>query len=354
MGLVILVMLTSALWGCSSPYAPIHSQYLTTFKNENYQPLYHTGENAVLFMLHGMCYHGNGWATEHVNRIAATLDGVADQIDNGDSAFLFDEYLISREDYHLRVFALKSYNQVYPTEPWETDELKTASLNKSIKDSLVSDCLGDVVAYASPDYGPQLRKNLLSALNLAAQKVIHDYEIPDRVFFLSESLGSTMMRDVLVCEQPGDAFLQLAAKTETFFMSSNQLPLLNFLHSCQPDKSRAEMTGGAPQPVRKGILGLMDSVNQLRAARETSLRASGESPVITPLKVVAFSDPNDLLSYQIDVDSLGDESANVLSIPVSNSTTYFGWFANPLKVHTGYLENDSVLRLMSCGSEECH
>lgn len=58
-----------------------------------------------------------------------------------------------------------------------------------------------------------------------------------------------------------------------------------------------------------------------------------------------FSDPNDVLTYELPKDALGDWRTNVrISI-----VTSYGLFADPFGAHTGYLEEKRVWRTIGCG-----
>jgi hypothetical protein len=73
---------------------------------------------------------------------------------------------------------------------------------------------------------------------------------------------------------------------------------------------------------------------------------------------VAFTDPNDLLSYELrrenyreaDADPHAFRTTNVL---YPNTPDWFGLFANPLPAHTGYSSNPEVLDLVVCGAAGC-
>ena len=68
---------------------------------------------------------------------------------------------------------------------------------------------------------------------------------------------------------------------------------------------------------------------------------------------MAFTDPNDLLSYRLRAtDFPGIEVRNVLG---SNTKTYLGLVADPGAAHTSYENNANVQRLVLCGhaNDDC-
>jgi hypothetical protein len=59
--------------------------------------------------------------------------------------------------------------------------------------------------------------------------------------------------------------------------------------------------------------------------------------------VVAFTDPNDLLSYFLQGgDDTLTQHYRVADVLVSNAYTYFGIFENPVSAHVSYAEQSGV------------
>ena len=63
---------------------------------------------------------------------------------------------------------------------------------------------------------------------------------------------------------------------------------------------------------------------------------------------MAFSDPNDLLSYTLQTDRYAREGVTAY-ILVSNAPTYLGLLERPDYAHLDYLSNPGVGRLIACG-----
>ena len=74
--------------------------------------------------------------------------------------------------------------------------------------------------------------------------------------------------------------------------------------------------------------------------------ATSGSPAIT---LVAFTDPNDLLSYRLQPSRYRTPDTAVADVLVSNATTYLGLFARPDEAHTDYRTNAAVASLVACG-----
>jgi hypothetical protein len=66
---------------------------------------------------------------------------------------------------------------------------------------------------------------------------------------------------------------------------------------------------------------------------------------------VAFSDPNDLLSYRIVPKHLAkyDEHFRLINVIVSNDSTYMGFVERPDTAHCGYFWNPHVLDMLARG-----
>ena len=68
------------------------------------------------------------------------------------------------------------------------------------------------------------------------------------------------------------------------------------------------------------------------------------------LKIAAFSDPNDVLSYTLLPVKDQTVGHDVVDIVSGNAWTYLGVLENPYKAHTTYDDNPIVQRVLVCGS----
>lgn len=221
------------------------------------------------------------------------------------------------------------------------------SLNHSIKRKMVNGNLSDVVLYLG-DYGKTMR----IPLKKSVLRIVEDAK-DDRDFglvLISFSLGSIMLLDAIdelldddECKEEASSFCRSA---DTFFMLANQVPLL-MLGSYQIPGDSPEMTG-------------VPSTDSLkRFIRERQGAAALES-VPDDFRIVAMSDPNDLLSYRIPewvarengypkdlfVNVIISVSRMALIIP------FVGQFADPVKAHRGYGRDQRVLDLMIKGKKK--
>lgn len=201
--------------------------------------------------------------------------------------------------------------------------LERAALNNRLKRDLVNDCLSDAVIYAG--YRSQeLRDGLKEAFCRGIVGCMPDAPL----IIVTESLGSKMTIDALkelaAAGRPG-----LLRSSNQLFMMANQLPLLGLAFRRSP---------GADAGGDRELIEFRRLWNQARAA-------DGPGPVrgSDPPYVVAFTDPNDLLSYRLRPD---DSTSNVLG---SNTRTYVGQIADPNAAHTTYERNREFMRLVLCG-----
>ncbi|WP_087024737.1 hypothetical protein [Thaumasiovibrio subtropicus] len=355
---LIVIMACMLILGCATPYDPIKDSYRSEYESLGIEPIYEDGKQNVLVMLHGMCEHNDGWANK---KVAALAEAMSANIVKSDSDnLLFDEYKLVRGSYSLKVFALKVRNGLFPDEPVEAYNLKTAYLNKEVKDKLVSECLADVIAYASPWYGDTMKSQMSSSLNMIAESVLND-EL-DNVYLISESLGSTILRDALVCGKQTEIAEKLLGKVEAFYLSSNQLPLLDYLGTCRrgdiirsSNEFRTDFAGVKKEELEeRRTLDVPSSMEiiALNINRYKNIDVR-KNEIKENVKIISFSDPNDLLSYQLRSDVFSKGDYPFLSIPVSNGRTWLWLYSDPVNTHKGYFKNNSVLNIMACGNNVC-
>jgi hypothetical protein len=257
-----------------------------------------------------------------------------------------------------------------------------ATLNKALKQGLIKDCFVDVVVYLGRN-GDHIRSD--------AQLAVCD--LLDGTFdpatgcagasgarftaLISESLGSTVLFDafrslrldyVTARKSSVDRLMAIAPKLQAvarilkgapakpnpalntynanmananeamgrartnsanisvamgsltnFYMLANQLPLLNF-------------SGAADVPLDEFVASAMEK------------RKPGEGAAA--LTVVAFVDPNDLLSFRLVPRT---DRGRVIDFVVSNADTYLGYAELPTTAHCGYVRNGYVMHAIVFG-----
>jgi len=161
----------------------------------------------------------------------------------------------------------------------------------------------------------------------------------DQYAFISHSLGSRIIIDgmqriaSLLDQRDADFKDALKKKTIPIYMMSNQLPMLQ-LGRKLPEVSNQKAAYCRPEG---------EKYNQR---------------MLTKTPIIAFSDPNDLLSYAIPhgfvekyLDSRLCIDVTNININVATIIDAFGWgkIANPLEAHIGYDTDDRVIALIAKG-----
>lgn len=319
---------------------------------------------------HGMCTHPPTWVDDRMKRLEAAVGGRSQTVgirpvgNHGatlrtdritmpshtiDVMFLSWSPLTSRYKAQLTYDHSALYGGDFP--------YARAALNGELKRGLINDCMTDVVVYGGPS-GKAIREAAEEAVCDAVGGRL-DGEACDvtpgasaaTLAFVTESLGSKLLFDAILQvwdatedRQDKAATERLArslAMTRMMYMVANQLPLLDVAGSVA-----TRPTWSAP-PVRpttgssaKDLFGLLS-------------HARNVAPGSGPMTVVAFSDPNDLLSYRIVPAHLGDslKEFRVINVIVSNDKTYFNYVERPDTAHCGYTWNSHVFGMIARGYE---
>ena len=163
-------------------------------------------------------------------------------------------------------------------------------------------------------------------------------------FFVSHSLGSRIVIDTLsqtvdivedlapTSDVAQKLFHTLQHKEMNLFMLSNQLPLLQ-IGQKKPD-------------ITENIEAYCTAAEKKYAQR-----------IFQKLNLVAFSDPNDILSYPVPpyyadyhIDSRLCPNIINVNLNVTHNKKLFGVnFANPAEAHSGYLEDDRIIAMIADG-----
>ncbi len=172
-----------------------------------------------------------------------------------------------------------------------------------------------------------------------------DVVAKDDYYFITHSLGSRITVDTveyfskLFGGGPDVAHLEKALKEKnmTVFMLANQLPLL------QMGRSEPEVVGGAAEYC-------------------TAQGAKRNERMFGGFNMVAFSDPNDILSYPIPQDFAAKHidsriCANIVNVTLNIAPVHNllgADFADPLTAHTGYMDDDRVIGMIADGFSRNH
>jgi hypothetical protein len=217
-------------------------------------------------------------------------------------------------------------------------------VNASLKESLVDLALSDAVLYAGK-YRAQIQRPIRAGINRLLQQ-LGDH---DQIAAVTWSLGSYILFDTLGQmrdEEPSEpmntpargSIGELASRTVHVFMLANQLPLLELSTRGVPVAPGPTQSNDTSAPVVSAphSTGVLKRFIDLRASHPQALaRATGAAPV--GLQVVAFSDPNDLLSYKLQPIDLGPPTAALANVTLTiEPWSIAGVAANPYQAHTGW------------------
>ena len=156
---------------------------------------------------------------------------------------------------------------------------------------------------------------------------------PPEVAIVAESLGSKVAFDALTAlgaspdRRTQEAAESFAQRTAVVYLLANQLPLLGLAELGVESAEEAGPAGGLD-----GFLTLRESVAERGIA-------------MGPLQIVAFSDPNDLLSYEISPEFAARyPEASFVNVRVGIAGRgLFKLVANPLRAHTGHSGDRRVM-----------
>jgi hypothetical protein len=268
---------------------------------------------------------------------------------------------------------------------WRPNTRKSL-INASLKAGLVDNGLSDAAGYLS-GLGALEREGLESALcamledaiatpqasavapgtgclgRLAPLNTLNGRDVEFN--FLSHSLGSRMLYDVLSAREPvtgasrtreaTSARMFISDQTRTFFMAANQLPLLaesSLTISPAPEAA----LGSNPEPGAEEAAALEARPRSFADLRGAAPRTPGErSRARTPaLTIVAFQDPDDLLGFKASDAIVGatDPTASVKFVDVvhRNTPQILYVLASPLAAHDSEMKEPHSREMILCGA----
>ncbi len=201
----------------------------------------------------------------------------------------------------------------------------------------------------------------LGVVNRSLKELIKTDYLDDsktnQIVIISDSLGSSVIFDTVketLSIDKGQNFAvfesmqRFAGLSTLIFMNANQLPLIELGRIEAPTSSEDEWLNSYPCPNSTdatGILGFVEKRNnamQLKAVPEGSM---------TELQLVAFTDPNDALSYYLTSrfkDRCSGDKVKIVNVLLTNAKwNYLFIFADPEKAHTsGFKTNDTAVKVV--------
>lgn len=322
------------------------------------------GTTLQVLWTHGMCTHELNWAADRASRIAAALGGQARRteatVETGGLTRMVYHIATGSGDFDA-TFLLwspmtRAFKRALDFDRPGRDRAAgfpyiRAMLNGSLKTELVNDCLSDAVIYSGRN-GDAIRDAMKIAIchelgggAATGQPCDLTAAGPERpLAVVTESLGSKVLFDAAraVYHEVGpnpaarQAMDQRFASVQMIFLMANQIPLLDLASPMAP-------TPDAPSDVSSlgEMLGMIHS-GQMAMSRDKPVE-------VAPPTVVAFTDPNDLLSYRLLPPVVDLARARLVNVISSNATTWLGFLERPDLAHCGYTLNRTVIGLIAYG-----
>ena len=376
-----------ALSACLRPYSKsVFDPPAATFPGITSQWHGTSGSDVRVIFVHGICTHDEkNWITEGWDPVikgyfpSATIT-TTPKPDVGKVHIIDHEYQIGANEISGRYLIWSDLTATdkaklnYDNQPTDSPRpgefsWKRAKINGSLKASLLNDCLADAVIYAGApgaDIQVAMQNAICEALDGTTSSNTCTFPATyrrgsRRIVIVTESLGSRMVFDAIFAlkiEAAGSkdpaalaAFDEAVSPITQIYMLANQLPILAL---ARPAPTPPVTTTGPAASNTPAMAAALSVLSESRARHEKKRQVDPQLAAATPkLSLVAFTDPNDLLSYRLLTNDAAVVGANtrVVNVIASNDTTYFGEVENPLNAHEGYNLNKDALRLLFGGSE---
>jgi hypothetical protein len=354
---LLTLLIPGLLAACTTPYRPaVVVRDSTPFPGIANLVQNGGGRPLDVILVHGMCTHDAAWANHGIDRIAGVVSA---NVPERAAASASGIELIERTQqiggtpvrFHALIWSpltaplkrqLDYDNTGTPTDCSAAGngecKPKRAWLNGYVKDRLLNDCLSDAVIYEGASHDA-----IRDAMVESVSRIIERNPNGDRTLaVVTESLGSKILFDalssMLESTQPRTRELGLEASRRLglLFMAGNQLPILG-LSEQSIDSRPDNRTAGAPDALQRFL--------ELRRRQSLTPRAE----TVARLAVVAFTDPNDLLSYRLLPARYAAPDVAVADVLMSNARSWLGLIENPVAAHLDYLESPEVGDLIACG-----
>ncbi|MBA5639592.1 hypothetical protein H3H37_21270 [Duganella sp. LX20W] len=383
------------LSACGTPYhPPVNMQADTRFPGLADLLANANGKPVDVLLVHGICSHDASWAPRVATQLGQAMgaasaepapppppaeDGrvqvIPTTLDTRYGKLRVDALIWSPLTRRIKSQLCYDHSEASAECAGQpTVGLTRARLNARGKDTLVDDCLPDAIIYegaAREQMQLAMRDAIVQVLaarqkenaermgNMAAQ-------VP--LVVISHSMGSKLLFDTLLrmtnedgASPPARLARQAVDRLRYLVMAANQIPLLAMAD--QPLMAGKELRAPAES---------QDSLQQLLALRRVRTGAGAGTSAgagagagagtgagkasagnvraaTSPLVLVGFTDPNDLLSYTLPPQRYDGAGVVVFNILVSNAPTWLGLLERPDLAHLDYLGNPDVDRLIVCG-----
>jgi hypothetical protein len=377
----LIISISIVITGCSMPYSPAKIEPENA-KFYGVHPVSMGSTETDLIMIHGMCHHDASWVIDSRNNLAdkfhmdydkkITVERLKERpfYEDPKSKVAVYKTKLTDHEFNINLYGIVFGTATLPIKqnslckdiskqpngwncldknnnPSLTYNRDRVILNEVLKNTLLNDCLADAVIY-SGETGEAIRDGVKNAMSEIYKDRINS-KAP--VALISESLGSKILRDALVCniDEKTKQGLSLVSEAGVIFLGANQIPILSLANNLKCSESAKFMSNGQLNLEMKG--GFSDVFKIIKTLKSQNGEKRFIQNVEIPKTVVSFTDPNDLLSYEIDELDYYENSSgiSVVNVIASNAKSWFGLIENPLTAHTGYRYNEDVTELLKCG-----
>jgi hypothetical protein len=236
--------------------------------------------------------------------------------------------------------------------------------------------LGDIVLYGGTFRDNVMRPSVQAALCLVTGgtpsrtgKTCQPGPYSDPTVIITHSLGGYMLMDAIDDELRTEkcdagagitAAGKILANTDYIYMMANQIALLDLTRLRVYPRQRQ---GARPQLQSEDALPASEIANRFARCWTATppkprplVDANGVEEAPAEKQIVAFSDPNDILSWRLrqkdlDVPRTERRSVKLTNVYMSNGELSIpGLISDPVKAHTGYFDNQTVMNLLLCGA----
>ncbi|WP_367989484.1 hypothetical protein AB2S62_19840 [Vibrio sp. NTOU-M3] len=370
---------------------------------------YDSGASTVnIVFIHGMGFHpleeelaDNGSTTNYQNRIAKELGFTPTDEEYGRVKFnsqnpykkidlhlsngkILGGHVIwrkfkSSDGRRLNLFAL-SWDEItvkiqkslleldgefYEKSQGENREENRAYLNRELK-RFINRSFSDPAIYLG-SFGDEIRflvatgvKAINSAINENEGSTLEEN---NQIIHISDSLGSSIVFDTVV--KSFDPFSEnkelsvfknelatFAGRSSLIFMNANQLPLIELGNIKPPLENDTEDEWLSRYPCNNlNFSSIHGFTNKGRDYKELN---SNFYKMSMSYQLVAFSDPNDALSYHLTnrfISKCGGDDLKIFNVSLTNAKwNYFFILAHPGKAHSsGFKVNDTAIDILING-----
>ncbi len=348
LGLTLLFL--AALSGCAPlTYHSFDSGYAGLERRLNRAKT--NGAVMHMVVVHGIGNHAVGYSQALADGLARELrlEELHDDVTNGLHSALgvtnwLREYTLSNDSRVIR------FHEVTWTPT--TTNIKAAAfvkdatldphrvwLNRTLKDTLMDESLPDAVLYMNPSFRRYMQEPILETM----ARVATNAGPGDAIVLVAQSLGSKMTFDTALEYASDTNVVRFTEKMTDIIMLANQLPLLHLA-----------MASNLEAPYSMSNFVVLSRTNSWKHFQKHGWDTNSED---YDLRIVAATDPNDLLSYPLrrrDVAPGQNGGTNDIKVTVGNIYSHNAWaipflFENPESAHDNYPENAWLLRMLAHG-----